>query len=345
MHRSRPGPHRLGLAADTVSFAPGRELDGVLQVAAAERPFLLAVDSIQTLRDPSGTQMPGGVSQVRLCTDALVGLAKSQGVVVVMTGHVTKDGDLAGPRALEHAVDVVLAFEGDARSGYGSWRRARSGNLARRRDDALHTAPGELTREAIPGRPGLVGGSHRWQPRAQPGRLADVTAQREELQLPGLGIEHRRHDLGGCTSRPTRLLAFAMAGSSSAIVERRAGATAAATTSPHSRRGGSGLFYNAARTDRRSILSSPAAAVRAAARAGRRRRAATRGWLAARRYDLLVDDGVAHRRPVEGEDRRDGARQEGPAHPRPQLRAGLADAPEEHAAGDEPQAPRTIVLQ
>ena len=109
--------HRLGLAADAVSFAPGRELDGVLQVAAAERPFLLAVDSIQTLRDPSATQMPGGVSQVRLCTDALVGMAKSQGVVVVMTGHVTKDGDLAGPRALEHAVDVVLAFDGDARSG------------------------------------------------------------------------------------------------------------------------------------------------------------------------------------------------------------------------------------
>ena len=57
---------------------------------------------------PSGTQMPGGVSQVRTCTDALVGMAKSQGVAVIMTGHVTKDGDLAGPRALEHAVDVVL---------------------------------------------------------------------------------------------------------------------------------------------------------------------------------------------------------------------------------------------
>ena len=109
--------HRLGLDAEAVSFAPGRELDSVLQVAAAERPFLLAVDSIQTVRDPSGTQVPGGVSQVRVCTDALVGLAKSQGTVVLMTGHVTKDGDLAGPRALEHAVDVVLAFDGDPRSG------------------------------------------------------------------------------------------------------------------------------------------------------------------------------------------------------------------------------------
>jgi DNA repair protein RadA/Sms len=61
--------------------------------------------------------MPGGVAQVRNCTDALVGMAKEEGIAVVMTGHVTKDGDVAGPRALEHAVDVVLLFEGDPRSG------------------------------------------------------------------------------------------------------------------------------------------------------------------------------------------------------------------------------------
>ena len=81
------------------------------------RPAVLAVDSIQTVRDPEATAMPGGVTQVRLCADALVGLAKSEGITVILTGHVTKHGDLAGPRALEHAVDVVLAFEGDARSG------------------------------------------------------------------------------------------------------------------------------------------------------------------------------------------------------------------------------------
>jgi DNA repair protein RadA/Sms len=108
---------RIGLAADSVTFAAGRDLDQVLATARAGTPFLLAVDSIQALRDTSGTQMPGGVSQVRTCTDALVGLAKAEGIAVVMTGHVTKDGDLAGPRALEHAVDVVLGFEGDLRSG------------------------------------------------------------------------------------------------------------------------------------------------------------------------------------------------------------------------------------
>ena len=108
---------RLRIAVDDVGFAPGRDLDVVLSAARAMRPAVLAVDSIQTVRDPKATAMPGGVTQVRLCADALVGLAKSEGITVILTGHVTKHGDLAGPRALEHAVDVVLAFEGDARSG------------------------------------------------------------------------------------------------------------------------------------------------------------------------------------------------------------------------------------
>ncbi len=108
---------RLGIAGESIAFAPGRDLEAVLATAREAHPFLLAVDSIQTIRDPSGTQVPGGVAQVHLCTDALVGLAKSEGIAVVLTGHVTKDGDLAGPRALEHAVDVVLAFDGDPRSG------------------------------------------------------------------------------------------------------------------------------------------------------------------------------------------------------------------------------------
>jgi DNA repair protein RadA/Sms len=108
---------RLGVGTDGISFLPGRDLGEVVAAAAAERPDVLAVDSIQTIRDASGSQMPGGVAQVRTCADALVGLAKAHDVTVLVTGHVTKDGDLAGPRALEHAVDVVLTFDGDARSG------------------------------------------------------------------------------------------------------------------------------------------------------------------------------------------------------------------------------------
>jgi DNA repair protein RadA/Sms len=108
---------RIGVGADAVSFASGRDLHAVVSAARAERPAVLAVDSIQSLRDPEATTQPGGVAQVRGCVDALVELAKTDEVTVVVSGHVTKDGDLAGPRALEHAVDVVLTFEGDPRSG------------------------------------------------------------------------------------------------------------------------------------------------------------------------------------------------------------------------------------
>ncbi len=108
---------RLGVSGDAISFAPGRDLATVLETARETRPAVLAVDSIQAIRDTSGTQMPGGPSQVRSCADALVGLAKAEGIAMLITGHVTKDGDLAGPRTLEHAVDVVLTFDGDPRSG------------------------------------------------------------------------------------------------------------------------------------------------------------------------------------------------------------------------------------
>ena len=108
---------RLGVDGSSLSFVPGRDLAAVLEAARSSGPALLAVDSIQALRDPAAGQTPGGTSQVRACTDALVGLAKAEGISVIVTGHVTKDGDLAGPRTLEHAVDVILSFEGDPRSG------------------------------------------------------------------------------------------------------------------------------------------------------------------------------------------------------------------------------------
>ena len=108
---------RLGVPVESVTFAPGRDLHAVLGAARETRPDVLAVDSVQTLRDVEATTQPGGVAQVRACTDALVELAKQEDIAVLLAGHVTKDGDLAGPRALEHAVDVVLTFEGDPRSG------------------------------------------------------------------------------------------------------------------------------------------------------------------------------------------------------------------------------------
>jgi DNA repair protein RadA/Sms len=107
---------RLGLGGD-IPFTLSRDLPGVLDQASSVHPQVLAIDSIQTLRDPAMTGGPGGPAQVRACADALVATAKAEGITIVLTGHVTKDGDVAGPRTLEHAVDVILSFEGDPRSG------------------------------------------------------------------------------------------------------------------------------------------------------------------------------------------------------------------------------------
>jgi len=108
---------RLGLDGARLSFVPGRLLDDVVSSATAEQPAVLIVDSIHTIRDHASDALPGGTGQVRTCTDALVSLAKGQGTTVLLIGHITKGGDLAGPRTLEHAVDVVLTFEGDPNSG------------------------------------------------------------------------------------------------------------------------------------------------------------------------------------------------------------------------------------
>ncbi|HEX9410441.1 MAG TPA: AAA family ATPase [Actinomycetota bacterium] len=108
---------RLGLEGGALGYVAGRDLGAVLAAASSERPRVLIVDSIQTLRDPGTDALPGGVAQVRTCTDALISLAKEEEITVLLVGHVTKGGDLAGPRTLEHAVDSVLTFEGDARSG------------------------------------------------------------------------------------------------------------------------------------------------------------------------------------------------------------------------------------
>jgi DNA repair protein RadA/Sms len=108
---------RLAVPPDASSFIPGRDVHGVMDAAAAVRPGLLVVDSIQAIRDPDSSSLPGGPAQVRACADALIGLAKDQRTAVILAGQVTKDGDIAGPRTLEHAVDVVCSFDGDARTG------------------------------------------------------------------------------------------------------------------------------------------------------------------------------------------------------------------------------------
>jgi DNA repair protein RadA/Sms len=108
---------RLGLRSDAASFVPGRDLPSVLDAARVASPAVLIVDSIQSIRDPESPSLPGGPAQVRVCADALIGLAKDEGITVILVGQVTKDGDLAGPRTLEHAVDVVCSFDADRTAG------------------------------------------------------------------------------------------------------------------------------------------------------------------------------------------------------------------------------------
>ena len=80
---------------------------------ARHRPALMVVDSLQSVSDPMFPQPAGSLSQVRACVERLTRMAKTSGVRLLLVGHVTKDGDLAGPRAVEHLVDTVLSFDGD----------------------------------------------------------------------------------------------------------------------------------------------------------------------------------------------------------------------------------------
>ena len=112
---------RLSLAGDGVTLLSETHIDALLQTLSDNPPNLLLVDSIQTLRIDASSSA-GTVAQVRECGARLVEWGRRRGVSVIMTGHVTKDGAIAGPRVLEHAVDVVLYLEGE---GLGPYRVAR----------------------------------------------------------------------------------------------------------------------------------------------------------------------------------------------------------------------------
>ncbi|MDP9406194.1 MAG: DNA repair protein RadA, partial [Actinomycetota bacterium] len=104
---------RLGALSDRLLLAGETELPDVLALVAGHEPDVLVVDSIQTVRDPEVPGTAGGVSQVRECAGAIVRAAKARDMATLLVGHVTKDGQLAGPRVLEHLVDAVLEVEGD----------------------------------------------------------------------------------------------------------------------------------------------------------------------------------------------------------------------------------------
>lgn len=104
---------RLGVRSEKVEVASESLLENILEMAAAKKPDVLVVDSIQTVYLSDVASAPGSVTQVRECAARLMALAKNENLSVFLVGHVTKEGNLAGPRVLEHMVDTVLSFEGD----------------------------------------------------------------------------------------------------------------------------------------------------------------------------------------------------------------------------------------
>jgi DNA repair protein RadA/Sms len=104
---------RLGCTGARVRLLAESDVDTVIATIEAERPSLVVIDSVQTLRDGGTPGPPGSVSQVRAAVLRMSDVAKSTGVPVLLVGHVTKEGAIAGPRTLEHMVDVVLYLEGE----------------------------------------------------------------------------------------------------------------------------------------------------------------------------------------------------------------------------------------
>ncbi|MSQ32040.1 MAG: DNA repair protein RadA [Dehalococcoidia bacterium] len=122
-HQVRLRAQRLGIGGDKIFILPETNLTAILESLDKAKPALAIIDSIQTTQAEELESTPGSVGQVRECTLRLMQWAKSQNVPVLLAGHVTKDGAIAGPRVLEHMVDVVLYLEGEQS---GNFRLLRS---------------------------------------------------------------------------------------------------------------------------------------------------------------------------------------------------------------------------
>ena len=109
---------RIDLKAPQLEVLAEIQLEKLLTIMDTVRPQVVVVDSIQTIYSEAFSSAPGSVAQVRECAAQLTRFAKSTGICILLVGHVTKDGHLAGPRVLEHIVDTVLYFEGDTHSSF-----------------------------------------------------------------------------------------------------------------------------------------------------------------------------------------------------------------------------------
>ena len=117
---------RLGVAPEDLLILSQTRLTEILEAVEEVKPDILIVDSIQTMYNDQNESAPGSVSQVKDCTMAMMQLSKQEGVTVFVVGHINKDGNIAGPKVLEHMVDCVLYFEGDSNSSYRLLRAAKN---------------------------------------------------------------------------------------------------------------------------------------------------------------------------------------------------------------------------
>jgi len=117
---------RLHVSPEELFILSETRLSDVLEAVEAQKPDILIIDSIQTLYREENESSPGSISQVKDCTMTLMNLSKSQGITVFVVGHINKDGNIAGPKVLEHMVDCVLYFEGDPNTSYRLLRSAKN---------------------------------------------------------------------------------------------------------------------------------------------------------------------------------------------------------------------------
>lgn len=123
LHQIKMRGKRIGDISDRLRFLCETDLDSITATLQEEKPGLAIIDSIQTMYSAQVQASPGSIAQIRETTGILLRLAKETGITFFLVGHVTKDGNVAGPRVLEHMVDAVLYFEGDR---YASYRILRS---------------------------------------------------------------------------------------------------------------------------------------------------------------------------------------------------------------------------
>ncbi len=208
---------RLGVGGGNIHVVSETDIERVEAQRAALSPDFMVIDSIQTMFLPGRSSAPGSVSQVREVTSRLMQSAKQTGVSVLLVGHVTKEGALAGPRVLEHMVDAVLYFEGDRRQDHRILRAAKNRfgsineiGVFRMQEDGMAEVPNP-SEFLLSGRlPGATGAAVTAAMEGSRPVLVDIQA----LVAPTLFASPRRQALGFDRDRMALLLA---------VLEKRAG--------------------------------------------------------------------------------------------------------------------------